>query len=119
MPQAICGRDRRGATAARGVFVVVIVFRMRMQPGAQKELVASTRAMYALAAAQPGFVAYKHFMAEDGELLAHIEFASEEAAAAFRAHPEHRAVQERGRDGLLAEYRMQICTLVRESRFPR
>ena len=37
---------------------------------------------------------------------------------AFRAHPEHRAVQERARDGLLVAYRMQVCTLVREARFP-
>lgn len=98
--------------------MVVIVFRMRMQKGAEQELAQSARAMYQLAAGSPGFVSYKHFMAADGESLAHIEFASEEDAAHFRGLPAHRTVQERARTGLLTEFRMQVCTLVRELRFP-
>jgi len=98
--------------------MVIVVFRMRMREGAAAELTESTRRMVALASAEPGFVSYKHFMASDGELVAIIEFDSLEAAARFREQPDHRAVQERGREALLAEYRMQICELVRERRGP-
>ena len=57
--------------------------------------------------------------AEDGERLALIEFESEAHSRAWRDHPEHRKAQQEGRDSYYSEYSLQICEVVRESRFER
>jgi hypothetical protein len=36
-----------------------------------------------------------------------------------RVHPEHRAAQRKGRDSFYSEYRIQVCPVARETRFPR
>jgi heme-degrading monooxygenase HmoA len=52
--------------------------------------------MVALAAAQPGFVSFKYFVAPDGETVSISVWESEAAARAWGAHPEHAAVRLRG-----------------------
>ena len=98
--------------------MVVIVFRARLKPEANQEALAQVgQRMYELASSMPGYISYKDFAAEDGESAAIVEFESLETLAAWREHPEHRAVQQRGRDEFFAEYRIQVCTPVRDYRF--
>lgn len=75
--------------------------------------------MYELAAAIPGYISYKDFTAEDGENVSIIEFASPEALATWYEHPEHKAAQQRGREEFFTEYHIQVCTPVRDYRFPK
>lgn len=70
--------------------------------------------MLELAKAMPGFVAFKNFTAPDGERLSIIEFESEETHKAWRDHPEHRAAQKLGREKFYAEFKIQVCSLVRQ-----
>jgi heme-degrading monooxygenase HmoA len=98
--------------------MMVTVFRARPRPEALAELEDSGRRMYELAAAMPGFVSYKDYASSDGESVSIVEFDTPEHLAAWREHPEHRTVQARAREALLAEYRVQVCRLERESRFP-
>jgi heme-degrading monooxygenase HmoA len=87
-----------------------IVFRSRLRADADLvETEAVGERMYALASAMPGFVSEKSFSADDGELLTLVEFESEQTLLAWRDHPEHRAVQERGRAEFYAEYHMTVC----------
>jgi heme-degrading monooxygenase HmoA len=65
----------------------------------------------------PGFVSYKDFVAEDGESVSIVEFDSVEHLQAWRDHPEHRAAQEQGRSTFFSEYHVQVCNVLRESRF--
>jgi heme-degrading monooxygenase HmoA len=98
--------------------MVVIVFRARLKPEANQEALAQAgQRMYELASSMPGYISYKDFAAEDGESAAIVEFESLETLAAWREHPEHRAVQQRGRDEFFAEYHIQVCTPVRDYRF--
>ena len=98
--------------------MVVIVFRARLRPDADLEALSRVgQRMYELASAMPGYISYKDFAAEDGENVSVIEFESLETLAAWRDHPEHKAVQQRGRDEFFAQYRIQVCTLVRDSCF--
>jgi heme-degrading monooxygenase HmoA len=98
--------------------MVVIVFRARLKPEVDQEALAQVgQRMYELASSMPGYVSYKDFSAEDGETLAVVEFESLETLAAWREHPEHRAVQERGRREFFTEYHIQVCTPVRDYRF--
>jgi heme-degrading monooxygenase HmoA len=97
--------------------MVVVVFRSRIKPGVEKELEEADARMYQLATAMPGFVSYDQYASPDGEAVAVVEFESHETAAAWRAHPEHREVQRRGRERWFAEYRITVGDVVRDYSF--
>ena len=100
--------------------MVVIVFRSRVRPGADLAAVERVgQRMIELGSAMPGFVSYREYAAADGESVTLVEFESHAQLAAWRDHPEHRSAQDWGRAQLFSEYRIQVCDMVRESRFPR
>lgn len=97
---------------------MVIVFRSRLRPDADMDALGVMGARMAeLAAAMPGFVAYKDFVAEDGENLTLVHFDSEEHLKAWANEPEHRAGQERARHEFFSEYQIEVCRPVRAYRF--
>jgi len=98
--------------------MVVTIFRSRLRPGVEAEYGPLAERMFALAASLPGFVASKDYVADDGERVAVIEFASDAAHAAWRDHPEHRRVQQLGRERFYAAYRLQVCHVAKERVFP-
>jgi heme-degrading monooxygenase HmoA len=99
--------------------MVVIVFRSRIRPGTENDLMTIGARMYELASAMPGFVSYKDFTAEDGESVTVVEFDTLEHLGAWRDHPEHREAQRLGREQFFSEYRIQVCTTVRDYEFKR
>ena len=91
--------SRRGGAGLTGAIMVVTVFRSRLRDGVDMAALEALGArMYELASAMPGFVSYKDFAAQDGELLTLIEFESMDTLTAWRDQPEHRVAQQRGRD---------------------
>lgn len=97
----------------------VVVFRNRLREGVEAEYGARATQIYELALGMPGLVSSKDFVAEDGQRLTLVEFRSTEELGAWRAHPEHEAAQREGRERFYEEYSIQVCDLVRESRFSR
>jgi len=97
---------------------VLTVFRSRLQDGDRAEFDALAARMHDLAQAMPGFVEYKTFTAEDGERVSIIVFDSLEHQTAWRQHPEHALAQRRGREHFYATYELNVCQVVRQSRFP-
>jgi heme-degrading monooxygenase HmoA len=98
--------------------MIVIVFRSRLREEVdQEELLKLGEYMYRLASDMPGFISYKDFMAEDGEIVTIVEFESLETLAAWKEHPEHLKAQQRGRDEFFSEYHIQVCQPVREYEF--
>lgn len=97
----------------------IVVFRNRVRAGVEGEYGAHADRIYELAQRMPGFVSSKDFIAEDGERLSVIEFESAETLEAWRVQPDHLAAQAKGRDHYYDEYSLQVCDLVRESRFQR
>ena len=94
----------------------ITVFRSRLRddvPG--RRYGARAAELEARAAASPGFVEFKEFVAADGERLALVTFASDTAEAAWRDDTEHRAAQEEGRDVFYSEYDVAVCSVVRRS----
>lgn len=65
----------------------------------------------------PGFISYNTYRAEDGEGIAIVRFDSEQALDAWRLHPEHREIQDKGRHSYYQEYWVQVCSTLREYRF--
>ncbi len=99
--------------------MIVTVFRSRLMPGAREEYVALVDRMVELAATIPGYISHKGFFADDGERVTVVEFEHEEGMRAWRMHPEHRAAQKMAREVYYSEYSVQVCNVVRESKFKR
>ena len=98
--------------------MVVVIFRSRSAPGVDAEMESLGARMYELATGMPGFVDFREYTAADGENVAIVTFASHETLAAWRDHPEHVGAQQAGRERLFAEYRIQVCDVVRDYGLP-
>lgn len=97
---------------------IVTVFRSRLRPEAIEEYEPLAARMDELAASMPGFLERKTFVAEDGERVTLVMFASPEEQRGWREHPEHRLAQRAGVERLYSEYRIQVCTLDAERTYP-
>jgi heme-degrading monooxygenase HmoA len=99
--------------------MVVTIFRSRLMPDIAGDYVPLAEHMSELAATMPGYIFHKRFVAEDGERVTLVAFESAEAQRAWAQHPEHRQAQKQGRERFYSEYHIQVCELVRESKFNR
>jgi heme-degrading monooxygenase HmoA len=99
--------------------MVVTVFRSRLLPGVREEYLELVARMNELAASMPGYISHKGFFAEDGERVTIVEFESPETLQAWRMQPEHMQAQRRARRVFYSEYSVQVCEIVRESKFKR
>lgn len=75
--------------------------------------------MEELARAQPGFISFKSYTADDGEVIALSEWEDEAAARSWGRHGEHLAVQGRGRAEYYESYTLFACADPRIHRFER
>ena len=75
--------------------------------------------MLELAQAQPGYLSFKSYVADDGEVIALSEWEDEAAARAWGRVAEHRATQQRGRAEFYDEYTLFACADPRIHRFTR
>ena len=89
--------------------MIVTIFRSRLDPRHEAEYGAWAQRIHALAVTMPGFVSIKTYQADDGERVSVVEFATPEAPAAWREHPEHLTVQRLGRERFYTEFRIQVC----------
>lgn len=98
----------------------LVVFRNRKRAAIDAAAYAAdAAAMEALARLQPGFVSFKSYVAEDGEIVALSEWADEAAALAWRRQAEHAAVQGRGRAEYYQDYTLFACAEPRVHRYER
>lgn len=94
--------------------MIVAIFRSRLNPGVAEEYGPMARHMSELARTIPGYVSHKGFSAEDGERVTIVEFESEEALQEWRVHPEHAKAKRRGFQSFFSDFKLQICTVIRD-----
>lgn len=75
--------------------------------------------MEAMARRQHGFISFKSYVADDGEVIALSEWEDEDAALAWRRVAEHSAAQSRGRGEFYEDYTLFACKHPRIHRFSR
>ena len=73
--------------------------------------------MYELAVNMPAFISYDEYASVDCENLILVGFATVESLQAWRDHPQHLPMQERGRNEFFSEYRVQVCRTDRDYHF--
>jgi heme-degrading monooxygenase HmoA len=100
--------------------MMVVVFRARRTPeGDGEEYMRWFQRMSELARAMPGYLSHKGYVAEDGERITLFEWETADTLRAWANHPEHVPVRQLGREKFYAEYHLQVCEVVRESKFSR
>ncbi len=98
----------------------LVVFRNRKRMGLDEEAYEADAArMLALAKTQPGFLSFKNYLSEDGEVVALSEWGSEAAAHAWGSHPEHAEIQARGRRHYYESYTLFTAAGPHVSKFDR
>jgi heme-degrading monooxygenase HmoA len=97
--------------------MILTVFRSRLKDDIDDEYDHFVDITSRLAEQAPGFLDHKMFIAEDGERVTLVEFDSIESQRAWSLSSEHKAAAIAGRRGLYSEYRIQICTVNRDSKF--
>jgi heme-degrading monooxygenase HmoA len=98
--------------------MIVTVFRSRLRDEAREAYFALAAKMAALAETMPGFRSRKTFVADDGERLILVEFDDEASQRRWSQHADHVAAKQLGRTSFYSEYSLQVCEVLRESRFP-
>lgn len=96
----------------------LVVFRNRKRADIdQAAYDAEDARMMELAQAQPGFLSFKGFQAEDGEVVAISEWADAAAARGWGQVAEHRVAQANGRSRYYSEYTIYACDNPRRHNF--
>lgn len=97
----------------------VVVFRNRKRIDIDRAAYEAQAAeMEEMARQQPGYLSFKSYVADDGEVVALSEWADEASARAWGKVAEHRAAMSDGRTRWYAEYTMYGCNAPRTHRFP-
>jgi heme-degrading monooxygenase HmoA len=97
-----------------------VVFRNRKRTDIDAAAYAADAArMETLARGQPGFLSFKSYTSDDGEVVAISEWSSEAAVHAWGSHPEHAVIQRRGRSGYYEDYTLFACNGPKIHRFER
>lgn len=97
--------------------MIVAVFRARIRKGREEEYYQRADEMAAIATRMPGFISYKAYTSPDGERVSIHEWESAEHLREWREHPEHKKMQQYGRDHFYEEYTLYVCDRPRESHF--
>jgi heme-degrading monooxygenase HmoA len=98
----------------------LVVFRNRKRAAIDSAAYAAdAAAMEELARAQPGYISFKSYTADDGEVVAISEWDDEASALGWRRHVHHARVQARGRKEYYQDYTLMRCTDPDVRRFER
>jgi heme-degrading monooxygenase HmoA len=97
--------------------MVVTIFRNRLKPENQQEYYETAGRMSALAKTMPGYISHKTFAADDGERVTIVEFADAESQRVWATNLQHVEAKKKGRADFYLEYKLQICSVQRETAF--
>jgi heme-degrading monooxygenase HmoA len=93
--------------------MVIVLIRTKLRAEADRSAYEALNAgMFELVQRIPGFVGAAGY-ASGGDDIGVIRFDSLAALRAWREHPEHAVVQQRGRAEFYASYTIEVCEVVR------
>lgn len=95
--------------------MILAAVRSRLNEETVDEYMTWAKRMSALAAQVPGYIAHKGFVADDGERVTLVEFSDEAGLREWARHPEHLEAKKMGRTLFFTDYRVQVCTVIRDS----
>ncbi|WP_085706761.1 antibiotic biosynthesis monooxygenase [Pseudomonas sp. B35(2017)] len=93
-----------------------VIFTSSRTEGDQGYAEAAAR-MVELAQRQPGFLGTESVRGDDGVGITVSYWTSEAAILAWKNHPEHQAIRERGRSTWYSAFHTRVCKVERDYRF--
>lgn len=92
---------------------IVVIFLSRRTAADDAGYAAAAEAMDVLAKTQPGYRGIESTRGADGLGITLSFWADEASALAWRAHPEHKAIRDAGRDRWYESYEVIVCAAER------
>ena len=96
--------------------MIAVIFEVLPAPGGTERYVGIAESLRPALAAMDGFISVERFqsLSEPGKYLSLSFWRDEDAVRAWRTHGAHRAGQQAGRDGVFADYRIRVASVVRD-----
>ncbi|BCP52550.1 antibiotic biosynthesis monooxygenase [Kaistia sp. 32K] len=96
--------------------MIAVIFEVWPAEGERQVYLDLAAALKADLQAMDGFISIERFesLAEPGKLLSLSFWRDEEAVKAWRNRPAHRETQARGRNGVFADYRLRVASVLRD-----
>jgi heme-degrading monooxygenase HmoA len=98
--------------------MIVTVFRSRLKESGKADYFDLAPQMGALAKTMPGYISHKSFVADDSERVTIVEFADEASQRNWATNAQHVQAKKAGIQDFYAEYKLQVCNVTKESKFP-
>ncbi len=96
--------------------MIAIIFEVTPAPGRKQEYLDLAAALRPELAQQDGFISIERFasLSNEGKVLSLSYWRDEEAVKRWRSHEAHRLAQARGRNGVFADYRLRVASVLRD-----
>ncbi|MBY6067349.1 antibiotic biosynthesis monooxygenase [Leisingera aquaemixtae] len=96
--------------------MIAVIFEVEPAEGMKDTYLEHAAGLRPLFEGIEGFISVERFqsLTTPGKLLSLSFWESEEALAAWRQVPAHRAAQARGRSGYFADYRLRVAGVIRD-----
>ncbi|MDH7975916.1 antibiotic biosynthesis monooxygenase [Sphingomonas sp. AR_OL41] len=96
--------------------MIAVIFEVQPSAGQRSRYLDLAAALRAALEAADGFVSIERFesLSEPGKILSLSFFRDEQAVAAWRNRPAHRATQAQGREDVFVDYRLRVAHVLRD-----
>ena len=96
--------------------MIAVIFEVVPAPGRQQEYLDLAAALRPELEQQDGFISIERFasLSNEGKLLSLSYWRDEEAVKQWRRFERHREAQARGRNGVFADYRLRVASVLRD-----
>lgn len=96
--------------------MIAVIFEVVPADGRKADYLAYAARLKGELESMDGFISVERFQSlTDPDKLLSLSFWRDEAAVtAWRTHPDHRATQAAGRNGIFRDYRLRVASIVRD-----
>lgn len=96
--------------------MIAVIFEVWPAAGAKQHYLDLAAALRGDLEAIDGFISIERFqsLGDPAKILSLSFFRDEQAVAEWRNRPSHRATQAKGRDGVFADYRLRVTSVLRD-----
>jgi heme-degrading monooxygenase HmoA len=96
--------------------MIAVIFEVIPAPGRRQEYLDLAAALRPMLEQQDGFISIERFesLTNEGKMLSLSYWRDEEAVKRWRQFEGHRLAQARGRNGVFADYRLRVASILRD-----
>jgi heme-degrading monooxygenase HmoA len=96
--------------------MIAVIFEVEPAPGERQTYLDAAANLKPLLETIDGFISVERFqsLADENRILSLSFWRDEAAVAHWRTMPDHRAAQRMGRNGVFADYRLRIASVIRD-----